>query len=105
MRRVARLTPSSTLRPSTINQAVRASQPTTLSDDAQEAANERRTHGFVHLEQPPGLVDADPRTPLLWAIRDHVGLTGTKYGCGAGLCGACTIHVDGAAQRSCQLDV
>jgi isoquinoline 1-oxidoreductase alpha subunit len=40
-------------------------------------------------------VDADPSTPLLWAIRDHVGLTGTKYGCGAGLCGACTIHVDG----------
>ena len=50
-------------------------------------------------------VDADPTTPLLWAIRDHVGLTGTKYGCGAGLCGACTIHVDGTAQRSCQLDV
>ena len=50
-------------------------------------------------------VDADPRTPLLWAIRDHVGLTGTKYGCGAGLCGACTIHIDGTAQPSCQLDV
>jgi isoquinoline 1-oxidoreductase alpha subunit len=50
-------------------------------------------------------LDADPGTPLLWAIRDHVGLTGTKYGCGAGLCGACTIHVDGVAQRSCQLDV
>ena len=44
-------------------------------------------------------LDADPGTPLLWAIRDHVGLTGTKYGCGAGLCGACTIHVDGVAQR------
>ena len=50
-------------------------------------------------------LDADPSTPLLWAIRDHVGLTGTKYGCGAGLCGACTIHVDGIAQRSCQVDV
>src|SRR5436190_12608838 len=50
-------------------------------------------------------VDADPSTPLLWAIRDHVGLTGTKYGCGAGLCGACTIHIDGRAQRSCQIDV
>lgn len=47
-------------------------------------------------------VDADPKTPLLWAIRDHVGLTGTKYGCGAGHCGACTIHVDGRAVRSCQ---
>jgi isoquinoline 1-oxidoreductase subunit alpha len=50
-------------------------------------------------------VDADPKTPLLWAIRDHVGLTGTKYGCGAGLCGACTIHIDGTAQRACQVDM
>ena len=50
-------------------------------------------------------LDADPGTPLLWAIRDHVGLTGTKYGCGAGLCGACTVHVDGIAQRSCQVVV
>jgi isoquinoline 1-oxidoreductase alpha subunit len=47
-------------------------------------------------------VDADPKTLLLWVIRDHVGLTGTKYGCGAGHCGACTIHVDGRAVRSCQ---
>ena len=47
-------------------------------------------------------VDADPATPLLWIIRDHVGLTGTKYGCGAGLCGACTVHVNGKALRSCQ---
>ena len=50
-------------------------------------------------------VDADPKTPLLWAIRDHVGLTGTKYGCGAGLCGACTVHINGIAQRSCQVVV
>jgi isoquinoline 1-oxidoreductase subunit alpha len=42
-------------------------------------------------------VDADPNTPLLWVIRDHVGLTGTKYGCGAGLCGACTVHLNGKA--------
>jgi isoquinoline 1-oxidoreductase alpha subunit len=48
-------------------------------------------------------VDANPKTPLLWVIRDHVGLTGTKYGCGAGHCGACTIHVDGRAVRSCQM--
>jgi len=46
-------------------------------------------------------VDADPGTPLLWVIRDHIGLTGTKYGCGAALCGACTVHIDGTATRSC----
>ncbi|MEP1231617.1 MAG: (2Fe-2S)-binding protein [Litorimonas sp.] len=46
-------------------------------------------------------VDIDPDTPLLWAIREQLGLTGTKFGCGASLCGACTVHVDGAAIRSC----
>jgi isoquinoline 1-oxidoreductase alpha subunit len=50
-------------------------------------------------------VDAAANTPLLWVIRDHVGLTGTKYGCGAGLCGACTVHLDGKAVRSCQTQV
>jgi isoquinoline 1-oxidoreductase alpha subunit len=50
-------------------------------------------------------LDVDPATPLLWAIRDHVGLTGTKYGCGAALCGACTVHVDGVAERSCSVQV
>src|ERR1043166_7165014 len=46
-------------------------------------------------------LDVDPGTPLLWVLRDHLGLTGTKYGCGMALCGACTVHVDGAATRSC----
>ena len=46
-------------------------------------------------------VDADPDTPLLWVLRDHLELTGTKFGCGMALCGACTVHVDGRAQRSC----
>ena len=46
-------------------------------------------------------VDIDPNTPLLWVIREWVGLTGTKYGCGIAQCGACTVHVDGAAVRSC----
>jgi isoquinoline 1-oxidoreductase subunit alpha len=46
-------------------------------------------------------VDADPDTPLLWVLRDHLGLTGTKFGCGQALCGACTVHVDGMAARSC----
>jgi isoquinoline 1-oxidoreductase subunit alpha len=46
-------------------------------------------------------VNVDPSTPLLWAIREQVGLTGTKYGCGVAQCGACTVHVDGKAVRSC----
>jgi isoquinoline 1-oxidoreductase alpha subunit len=45
--------------------------------------------------------DGDPNTPLLWFVRDQLGLFGTKYGCGAGLCGACTVHLDGEAVRSC----
>jgi isoquinoline 1-oxidoreductase alpha subunit len=48
------------------------------------------------------VVDADPEMPLLWALRDLLNMTGTKYGCGIGLCGACTVHIDGAATRSCQ---
>jgi isoquinoline 1-oxidoreductase alpha subunit len=47
----------------------------------------------------------DPDTPLLWALRDASNLTGTKYGCGAGLCGACTVHIDGNAVRSCQVSI
>ena len=50
-------------------------------------------------------VDVDPTTPLLWVIREQVGLTGTKYGCGIAQCGACTVHVDGVATRSCSLPV
>ena len=46
-------------------------------------------------------VDADPSTPILWALRDTLGMTGTKFGCGAALCGACTVHLDGQAIRSC----
>jgi isoquinoline 1-oxidoreductase alpha subunit len=48
-------------------------------------------------------VDAAPDTPLLWVLRDHLNMTGTKYGCGIALCGACTVHVDGQATRSCVL--
>jgi isoquinoline 1-oxidoreductase subunit alpha len=50
-------------------------------------------------------VDVDPNTPLLWVIREQVGLTGTKYGCGVAQCGACTVHLNGAAVRSCMLPV
>ena len=46
-------------------------------------------------------LDVDPQMPLLWALREEAGLTGTKYGCGAALCGCCTVHVDGEARRSC----
>jgi isoquinoline 1-oxidoreductase subunit alpha len=50
-------------------------------------------------------VDVDPSTPLLWVLRDHLGLTGTKYGCGIAQCGACTVHVNGRATRCCMLAV
>ena len=53
----------------------------------------------------PVTVNAEPDTPLLWGIREHLELTGTKFGCGAGLCGACTVHIDGKAFRSCQTDL
>jgi isoquinoline 1-oxidoreductase subunit alpha len=48
-------------------------------------------------------VDADPDTPLLWVLREWIGMTGTKYGCGIAQCGACTVHLDGAATRSCSM--
>jgi isoquinoline 1-oxidoreductase subunit alpha len=50
-------------------------------------------------------IEIDPATPLLWALRDHIGLTGTKYGCGIAQCGSCTVHIDGEAVRSCALPV
>ena len=50
-------------------------------------------------------VDVDPNTPMLWVLRDHLDLVGTKFGCGIAQCGACTIHMDGTAVRSCQLPV
>ncbi len=55
------------------------------------------------LNQKIVTADAAPETPLLWVLRDHLGLTGTKFGCGMALCGACTVHVDGVATRSCVL--
>jgi isoquinoline 1-oxidoreductase alpha subunit len=50
-------------------------------------------------------VEVEPDTPLLWVVREHMKLTGTKFGCGSGLCGACTVHIDGNAMRSCQISV
>lgn len=62
---------------------------------------------MVHLTVNGGShdIDVDPDTPLLWVLREQVGLTGTKYGCGIAQCGACTVHIDGAAVRSCSLPV
>lgn len=59
----------------------------------------------LNINEQQFTVDADPQTPLLWVIRDEVGLTGTKYGCGIAQCGACTVHLNGNPVRSCSLPV
>jgi isoquinoline 1-oxidoreductase subunit alpha len=59
----------------------------------------------LHLNGKDVVVDADPSTPLLWALRDTLGLTGTKFGCGQALCGACTVHLNGAPVRSCMTPI
>lgn len=59
----------------------------------------------ITLNGKPYHVDVDPQMPLLWVIRDFIGLTGTKYGCGIAQCGACTVHLDGKAVRSCSIPV
>jgi len=59
----------------------------------------------LNVNGQPRSVDATPETPLLWILRDHLDLVGTKYGCGIGMCGACTVHVDGEATRSCSLPI
>jgi isoquinoline 1-oxidoreductase alpha subunit len=57
------------------------------------------------LNGKPVTAQAEPDTPLLWVIRDEIGMTGTKFGCGAALCGACTVHLDGVPTRSCQVPI
>jgi len=59
----------------------------------------------LHVNGKDKEVDVDPRTPVLWVLREHLDLPGTKFGCGVAACGACTIHLDGVAVRSCQLPV
>lgn len=59
----------------------------------------------LHINGSQQNVDADADTPLLWVLRDHLDLRGTKYGCGIGMCGACTVHIDGVAMRSCSLPI
>jgi isoquinoline 1-oxidoreductase subunit alpha len=65
------------------------------TSDGSSSMPELRINGVTHA------IDADPQMPLLWALRDILGLTGTKFGCGVAACGACTVHVDGDAVRSC----
>jgi isoquinoline 1-oxidoreductase subunit alpha len=57
----------------------------------------------LQINGSPQKVDVEPETPLLWVLRDNIGLTGTKYGCGIARCGACTVHIDGQATRACTL--
>jgi isoquinoline 1-oxidoreductase subunit alpha len=59
----------------------------------------------LKINNKPHTIEADPKTPLLWAIRDIIGLTGTKYGCGIAQCGACTVHANGKPVRSCSIPV
>ncbi len=59
----------------------------------------------VSVNGQPHEVDVEPDTPLLWVLRDTLGLTGTKYGCGIAQCGACTVHIDGVPTRSCQIPI
>src|SRR5579872_2784702 len=65
----------------------------------------RATVITIEVNGTPKQIDIEPDTPLLWVLRDVVGLTGTKFGCGIAQCGACTVHVDGKAVRSCLLPV
>ena len=62
-------------------------------------------HFVLQVNNQERAVDAEPAMPLLWALRDLLNMTGTKYGCGIGACGACTVHLDGQAVRSCQTPV
>jgi isoquinoline 1-oxidoreductase alpha subunit len=59
----------------------------------------------IEVNGKPFLIEADPTTPLLWVIREELGLTGTKFGCGIGACGACSVHIDGEIARSCRIPV
>jgi isoquinoline 1-oxidoreductase subunit alpha len=80
------------------------SQPTRAYPGAQNTLYRRRLAVVtLRVNGKTYQVDAEPGTPLLWVLRDSIGLTGTKYGCGIAQCGACTVHVDGRATRSCVL--
>jgi isoquinoline 1-oxidoreductase alpha subunit len=69
------------------------------------SATEEETMASLRINGQERTYDGDPSMPLLWYLRDELTMTGTKFGCGVGLCGACTVHVDGEAVRSCQLQM
>lgn len=69
------------------------------------APHQGMTRYTLQVNERSHVVEASPDTPLLWILRDHLGLTGTKYGCGTGVCGACTVHVDSRPERSCRIPV
>src|SRR2546422_4153248 len=71
----------------------------TISSDSTPGGTKMQVN--LSLNGKPATLDADPQMPLLWALREVAGLTGTKFGCGIAACGACTVHVNGAAVRSC----
>jgi isoquinoline 1-oxidoreductase subunit alpha len=76
-----------------------------FDEDRRARPNGRMQMAVLSINGRTHNVDVDPNTPLLWALRENVGLTGTKYGCGIAQCGACTVHVDGVAVRSCSVPV
>src|ERR1700760_2990723 len=73
------------------------------SNNKNIASRERTLMARLNINGKVRDVQAEPDTPLLWVIREHVGLTGTKYGCGIAQCGACSVHFNGEVQRSCQI--
>jgi len=84
---------------------VRAAGGTLVADAARNADASLTRMIQLEVNQKRVEVDVDPSMPLLWVLRDVLDLTGTKYGCGMALCGACTVHVDGEARRSCVFPV
>jgi isoquinoline 1-oxidoreductase alpha subunit len=82
--------------------------PSALQQQAEQTdsrGRERMAATTFTINGKPTTVEAEPDTPLLWVVREHLKLTGTKFGCGSGLCGACTVHIDGKPVRACQIAV
>jgi isoquinoline 1-oxidoreductase subunit alpha len=76
-----------------------------IEGDGKPELHERAGMTVISVNGKSHEIDVEPDTPLLWVLRDTIGLTGTKYGCGIAQCGACTVHIDGVPTRSCQVEV